>query len=155
MYFRRAFALSTIFLGSVACHPSLAQDRVCSAIRKGLDGTHIVGPSYDDQDVWRTSDFDFDGDGRNDQMVLQCENGTEFIPADPCSLTINLATGRVLHLASPKMMIERFNDHPYIIASDPMELPHVMRLNITVYAVRSGALRKVCAGIVKDIETSR
>ncbi len=154
MYFRRALALSTILLGSVA-QPSLAQDRVCSAIRKGLDGAHIVGPSYDDQDIWRTSDFDFDGDGRNDQMVLQCENGAEFIQADPCSLTINLAIGRVLHLASPKMMIERFNDHPYIVASEPVELPHVRRLNITVYAVRREALRKVCAGIVKDIQTSR
>jgi hypothetical protein len=149
LYSRKIILATSIFLwvgSSTAATKPMPE--FCALVRDGQDGQTIVGPDYDQDDTWNTSQFDFDLDGKPDEMTMVCSQGAGFIPADPCDLTLKLTSGKTIHEIFPKIAIHVFKKQIYIVASYPFWSGDKRKTKLRIFKTNTEGLNPVCQFIL-------
>jgi hypothetical protein len=145
---RTLSALMIFFLFSANAKKSIDEE-FCTAVRQKADSASIIGPSYDADDIWRTSEFDFDRDGLPDEMTLSCPQGHSFMPAEPCELTVKLSSGELFHRIPPRVSVHLFKGNSYLVISTPYISDGIRKALLQPLSVVDRKFQAICRPVTR------
>ena len=66
----------------------------------------------------RIPNIDIDGDGLIDELLWSCPGSGSVVPADPCTLSIKLSSGKTITFEESRFTLVRYRAQIYAVAAD-------------------------------------
>jgi hypothetical protein len=117
------------------------------SIRGGLSPYKLEVPPDPDGNM-RISNIDVDGDGVVDDVLWSCPGSGSVIPADPCTLSIKLSSGKKIEFQESRFYLVQYAAKLYVMAADYTSVnqkkPNPADVKTKVYRVTQSGVELAC-----------
>ncbi len=115
--------------------------RKLTSVRGGLTAYELEAiPTQDAKK--RIPNVDIDGDGISDDIIWFCPGSGSLVPADPCTVSVALSTGKKIEFQQPRFYLVRVRSRIYAVSIEMKE--NNTPSKTTIFQVDKTGFKQVC-----------